>query len=90
MMFWTSSCVSVLEVRAFGQVLANEPVGVLVEPALPGMAGVSEVAIGVEHLGDDLMVEELLAVVRVGEHVDKAGMGVVAAKPPPGCARPPD
>ena len=61
--------------------MANESVGVLVEPALSGMAGVSEVAIGVELLGDDLMVGELLAVVR-GERVDKAGMGAVAVKPP--------
>ena len=34
-----------LEVRAFGQVLANESVGVLVESALPGMVGVGEVAL---------------------------------------------
>ena len=62
-----------LEVRAFGQVLANESVGVLVEPALPGMVGVGEVALGVESLGDGLMVGELLAVV-IGERVDKVGM----------------
>ena len=76
-----------LEVRAFGQVLANEPVGVLVELALPGMTGVSEVAISVELLGGDLMVGELLAVVR-GERVDKTGGG--GSGEAPGCARPPD
>ena len=38
-------------------------VGVLVESTLPGMVGVSEVALGVESLGDGLMVGELLAVV---------------------------
>ena len=38
-------------------------VGVLVESTLPGMVGVGEVALGVESLGDGLMVGELLAVV---------------------------
>ena len=38
--------------------------GVLVESTLPGMVGVGEVALGVESLGDGLMVGELLAVVR--------------------------
>jgi hypothetical protein len=56
-----------------GQILTDEPVGVLVEPTLPGMVGVGEVALGVEFLGDGLMVGELLAVV-IGERVDKVGM----------------
>ena len=51
------------EIGALGQVLTAEPVGVLVESALPGMVGVGEVALGVESLGDGLMVCELLAVV---------------------------
>ena len=51
-----------------GQILTDEPVGVLVEPTLPGMVGVGEVA-----LGDSLMAGELLAVV-IGERVDKVGM----------------
>jgi hypothetical protein len=55
------------------QVLTDEPVGVLVESALPGMVGVGEVALGVESLGDGLMVSELLAVV-IGERVNKVGM----------------
>ena len=44
--------------------------GVLVESAFPGMVGVGEVALGVESLGDGLMVGQLLAVV-IG---DKVGM----------------
>ena len=51
------------EIGALGQVLPDEPVGVLVESKLPGMVGVGEVALGVESLGDGLMVGELLAVV---------------------------
>ena len=62
-----------MEIGALGQVLPDEPVGVLVESALPGMVGVGEVALGVESLGDGLMVGELLAVV-IGERVDKVGM----------------
>ena len=62
-----------VEIGALGQVLPDEPVGVLVESALPGMVGVGEVALGVESLGDGLMVGELLAVV-IGERVDKVGM----------------
>ena len=62
-----------VEIGALGQVLTDEPVGVLVESALPGMAGVGEVALGIESLGDSLMVGELLAVV-IGERVNKVGM----------------
>ena len=61
------------ESGALGQILTDEPVGVLVEATLPGMVGVGEVALGVESLGDGLMVGELLAVV-IGERVDKVGM----------------
>ena len=50
-------------IGALGQVLTNESIGVLVEPTLPGMVGVGEAALGVESLGDGLMVGELLAVV---------------------------
>ena len=60
-------------IGALGQVLTNESIGVLVEPTLPGMAGVGEAALGVESLGDGLMAGELLAVVR-GECVNKVGM----------------
>ena len=35
------------EIGALGQVLTDEPVGVFVESALPGMVGVGEVALGV-------------------------------------------
>ena len=72
MMLRTCSRVRV-EIGALGQVLTDEPVGVLVESALPGMVGVGEVALGVESLGDGLMVGELLAVV-IGERVNKVGM----------------
>jgi hypothetical protein len=54
-----------LEFRAFGKVLANEDVGVLVESAFPRVIGVVEVAMGVESLGDGLTVGELLAVIIV-------------------------
>ena len=40
------------EIGALGQILTGEPVGVLVESALPGMVGVGEVALGVESLGE--------------------------------------
>ena len=62
-----------VEIAALGQILTDEPVGVLVEPTLPGMVGVGEVALGIESLGDSLMVGELLAVV-IGERVNKVGM----------------
>ena len=52
-----------VEIAALGQILTDEPVGVLVESALPGMLGVGEVALGIDSLGDSLMVGELLAVV---------------------------
>jgi len=65
-----------LEIGAFVQVLPDEPVGVLVEPTLPGMAGVGEAALGVESLGDGLMAGELLAVV-IGERVNKVGEATV-------------
>ena len=63
-------------------------VGVLVESMLPGMVGVSEVALGVESLGDGLMVGELLAVVIGGLGPGLAAdesqtlhlLGMVAAK----------
>ena len=58
-----------VEIGALGQVLPDEPIGVLVESALLGIVGVGEVALGVESLGDGLMVGELLAVV-IGERVD--------------------
>ena len=59
--------------HAFGHIRANQPVGVLIEPALPGMAGVGEAALGVKCFGDSLMIGELLAVV-IGEGVNKVGM----------------
>ena len=62
-----------MEIGALGQILTDESVGVLVESALPAMVGVGEVALGVESLGDGLMVGELLAVI-IGERVDKVGM----------------
>ena len=36
-----------VEIGALGQVLTDEPVGVLVESALPGMVGVGEIDVGV-------------------------------------------
>jgi len=39
-----------VEIGALGQVLTDEPVGVLVESTLPGMVVVGEVASGVESL----------------------------------------
>ena len=65
-----------VEIGALGQVLTDESIGVLVEPTLPGMVGVSEAALGVESLGDGLMAGELLAVV-IGERVDKVGEAAV-------------
>ena len=61
------------EIGTLGQVLADESVGVLVEPTLPRMVGVGKVALCVEFFGDGLMIGELLAVV-IGEGVNKVGM----------------
>ena len=49
-----------VEIGALGQVLTDESIGVLVEPTLPGMVGVGEVALGVESLGNGLIVMVLV------------------------------
>ena len=53
-----------IEVAFLGEVLAHQPIGVLVGAALPGRVGVREVEGGIELAGDGLVVGEFLAVVR--------------------------
>ena len=47
----------------FGHILANQPVGILVESAFPGMVGMGKIDGGVQRLADDGMVGKLLAVI---------------------------
>ena len=49
--------------RPFGHILANQPVGVLVESALPGMVGMGKIHSRVQRLADRGMVGKLLAVI---------------------------
>ena len=52
-----------LQVHSFGYLLANQPVGVLVEPALPGMIRMREIDRRVQRLAEGSMGGKLLAVV---------------------------
>ena len=52
-----------IEGRAFGHILANQPVGVLVESPFPGMVGMGKIDGRVQRLGDGGMVGKLLAVI---------------------------
>lgn len=52
-----------VEVAALGEVLAQQPVGVLVGPAVPRMVRRAEVALGADGLGEQLVLGELLAAV---------------------------
>ena len=49
--------------RAFGHILANQPIGVLVESPLPGMIGMGKIYSRVQRLADGGMVSKLLAVI---------------------------
>ena len=49
--------------RAFGHILANQPVGVLVESALPSLVGMGKIDRRVQHLADRGMVGKLLAII---------------------------
>jgi hypothetical protein len=71
---------------SFGQVLAEEPVGILVGSALPGVVWGGEVDGGAERLLELLVAVELSAVIGsegadavrfVGEQSDEAGVGVL-------------
>ena len=73
------------EVRAFGQVLANQSIGVLVGASLPGVVGSGEVDLGSELALDVLVAMELDSVVGsnradlvclVREQFDQASVGV--------------
>ena len=48
---------------ALGHILANQPVGILVEPALPRMVRMREIHRRLQRLADGRMVGKLLAVV---------------------------
>ena len=52
-----------IEGRPFGHILANQPVGVLVESPLPGMIGMGKIDGRVQRLADRGMVSKLLAVI---------------------------
>lgn len=51
------------QVGAFGQPAVDEPVGVLVDGALPGLVGVAEVDVDAAELGDGVVVGHLAAAV---------------------------
>ncbi len=57
------------EVGAFGQILAKQPVGVLVAAALPGAAGIAEVD---DYVGRD---GELLVAGELGAAIPKSASG---------------
>ena len=49
--------------RSFGHILANQPIGVLVESPLPSMIGRGKIHSRVQRLADGGMVGKLLAVI---------------------------
>ena len=49
--------------RAFGHILENQPVGILVESTLPSMVGMGKIDRRVQRLTDGGMVGKLLAVI---------------------------
>jgi len=64
------------EVGPFGEILADEAIGIFVEAALPGMIGVGKVGIGPENLGKQLVQGEFFAVVVGGsEHLITVATG---------------
>src|SRR3989344_273655 len=60
------------EIAGLGQVLADQPIGVLVGAALPSRVGIGKVKVGIETGADALMRGELTAVVS-GERLDPVG-----------------
>ena len=52
-----------IQVHPFGYILANEAIGVFVEPALPGMVRLGEIDRRVQRLADGPMVGKLLSIV---------------------------
>jgi len=58
------------ESGGFGETLSQEPVGVLVLPPLPGMAGLGETGLALEFFCEGFMPGKLLSVVK-GEGVDE-------------------
>ena len=52
-----------LEGHLFGEELADEAIHILVGTALPGGVGMGEEEVGIEFLGDPLMLSELLSIV---------------------------
>ena len=52
-----------IQVHPFGYILANESIGVWVEPALPGMVRLGEIDRRVQRLADGPMVGKLLSIV---------------------------
>ena len=63
MMWCTCGLRQRIQGRAFGHILANQPVGVLVESALPSMVGMGKIDGRVQRLADGGMVGKLLAVI---------------------------
>ena len=57
------------EVGSFGKVLAKKPIGIFVEPALPGTIGMSKIYIGFQGLGHFFMLGKFCAVID-GQRVD--------------------
>ena len=52
-----------IQCRAFGHILADQPVGVLVESAFPSMVGMGKIDRRVQRLADRGMVGKLLAII---------------------------
>lgn len=52
-----------IEAAFLGEVLAHQPIGVLVGAALPGSVRMGEVEVGIKLAGDGLVIGEFLAVV---------------------------
>ena len=52
-----------IEGRTFGHILANQPVGVLIESPFPSMVGMGKIDGCVQRLADRSMVGKLLAII---------------------------
>ena len=64
-----------IQSRAFGHILANQPVGVLVESPFPSMIGMGKIYSRVQRLADRGMVGKLLAVIGC----NRLGMALMGA-----------
>ena len=61
---WTSAIGHRPEICAFRKVLADQSIGVFVQPALPGVVGPGKIELGIKRLGQADVASEFLAIVR--------------------------